>query len=162
MKKDNVVMGMIGAVLGALLGSILWILIAQLGFIAGIAGYAIVFCSIKGYTILGGNISKKGIIICVIFSLLMILLSEYISIGIAVQEVLNEYYIDVPMSEAFSSIPLLLEDSEFVAEVIKSLLIGYALAIFASFSYVRTLWNAASNTKEEFVTEVMDSEEPIL
>ena len=48
-KKENLPLGLIGAVIGILLGSVLWVLIGQIGFIAGIAGYAIVFCGMKGY-----------------------------------------------------------------------------------------------------------------
>jgi len=56
-KKENLPLGLIGAVIGILLGSVLWVLIGQIGFIAGIAGYAIVFCGMKGYALLGKELS---------------------------------------------------------------------------------------------------------
>lgn len=140
--KDNVFLGIVGAVIGALIGSALWVLIGQVGFIAGIAGYAIVFCSVKGYKLLGKTISKKGIIICVIFSLVMILAAEYVSTGIAIyQAFIEDYYITI--ADAMKSVPEFLKESEVRNELLKNLAVGYGLAIWASFSYVKGLWRNA-------------------
>lgn len=78
-KKENLPLGLIGAVIGILLGSVLWVLIGQIGFIAGIAGYAIVFCGMKGYQLLGKKLSKTGIIICIVLSFLAIIGAEVVS-----------------------------------------------------------------------------------
>ena len=40
--RENILLGVFGAVLGVLLGSVLWVFLGRIGFIAGIAGYAIV------------------------------------------------------------------------------------------------------------------------
>ena len=46
--RENLPLGTIGAFVGVLLGMALWVIIGQVGFIAGIAGYAIVFCAMTG------------------------------------------------------------------------------------------------------------------
>lgn len=145
--KDNVFLGIFGAVIGALLGSVLWIVLGQVGFIAGIAGYAIVFCSIKGYKLLGRHVSKKGIVICVIFSMLMILAAEYVSTGIVIYQAFKQdYYITV--MDAMKSVPEFLKESDVRNELLKNLAVGYGLAIWASFSFVRGLWKGSQATEE--------------
>lgn len=137
--KDNVFCGTLGAVIGALIGSALWIVLGQVGFIAGIAGYAIVFCSIRGYKILGRQVSKKGIVICVIFSMLMILVAEYISTGIEIYQVFKEdYYITV--MDSMKLVPEFLKEDDIRNELLKNLVVGYGLAIWASYSPIKNMW----------------------
>ena len=50
---ENVPMGMIGALLGAVLGGASIILFSQLGYIASISGVILAFCTLKGYELLG-------------------------------------------------------------------------------------------------------------
>lgn len=150
--KDNVFLGILGAVFGALIGSVLWAVLGQVGFIAGIAGYAIVYCSIKGYKLLGRHVSKKGILICVIFSMLMILAAEYVSTGIAIYQAFREdYYITIV--DALKSVPEFLKESDMRNELLKTLAVGYGLAIWASFSFVKGVWSE-TQALEEHKTEV--------
>ena len=138
-RKENVFLGFIGAVGGALLGTALWVAIGMVGFIAGIAGYAIVFCGMKGYEMLGKKLSRKGIVICIVLSCLMILGAEYISLGFSIyKELGTEYYLS--LLDSFSLVPALLEEPEIVGGVIKDLIFGYGLAIWACFSSVRLVW----------------------
>ena len=46
--RENVLLGTVGAIVGGLVGSALWAILGRIGFIAGIAGDAIVFCGMKG------------------------------------------------------------------------------------------------------------------
>ena len=110
-KKENLPLGLIGAVIGILLGSVLWVLIGQIGFIAGIAGYAIVFCGMKGYQLLGKKLSKTGIIICIVLSFLAIIGAEVVSLGITAYRELSEYY-SLTLGESFSLLPELLKEPE--------------------------------------------------
>ncbi len=138
-KKENLPLGLIGAVIGILLGSVLWVLIGQIGFIAGIAGYAIVFCGMKGYQLLGKKLSKTGIIICIVLSFLAIIGAEVVSLGITAYRELSEYY-SLTLGESFSLLPELLKEPELVGAVAKDLAIGYILSIWASYSSVKNTW----------------------
>ncbi len=128
--RENVLLGLIGAIIGVLLGSILWVIIGQVGFIAGIAGYAIVFCGMKGYTMLGGTLSKTGIVICIILSVLAILGAEMVSLKISADRELHGLY----------SMAELLAEPEIIAIVIKDLAVGYILSIWASYSSIKNIW----------------------
>ena len=131
--RENILLGIIGAVLGVLLGAALWVFLGRIGFIAGIAGYAIVFCGMKGYELLGGHLSKGGIILCIILSFLAILAAEFVSLGITVHSELGEMY-SLSMADSFRMVPELLKESELIGAVAKDLLFGYALSIWASYS----------------------------
>lgn len=137
--RENILLGIIGAVLGVLLGAALWVFLGRIGFIAGIAGYAIVFCGMKGYELLGGHLSKGGIILCIILSFLAILAAEFVSLGITVHSELGEMY-SLSMTDSFRMVPELLKESELISAVAKDLIFGYALSIWASYSSVRNIW----------------------
>lgn len=150
-RKENLPLGIIGAVIGILIGTVLWVVIGQIGFIAGIAGYAIVFCGMKGYGILGRKLSKTGIVICIILSFLAIIGAEFISLGITAYRELHEY--SITLGQAFSLIPAMLEEPELIGAVVKDLAVGYILSIWASWSSVKNIWSQTGNKQKENTLE---------
>lgn len=138
-KKENLPLGIIGAILGTLVGSVLWVVLGQVGFIAGIAGYVIVFCGMKGYGILGRELSKAGIVICVILSFLMIAGAEFVSLAITIYNEMGGLFAPT-IWDAFGWIPEMMKESELALAVAKDLVIGYALAIWASYASVKNTW----------------------
>ncbi len=145
-KKDIVILGFIGAIIGALIGSILWIVLDQVGFIAGIAGYAIVYCCAKGYELLGRTISKRGIVICIFVSVFMILFADCFSLGISIyRQFQNEF--DIAFVDALLSVPEFLKDTEILKSLLLNLVIGYLFAIWASGSFIKALWIAVDKPK---------------
>lgn len=147
-RKENVFLGLIGAIVGVLLGSALWIVIGELGFIAGIAGFAIVFAGMKGYEILGGKLSKFGIFISVLLSLLAIVGAEFVPIAIAIYREWHEMY-GITIGDAFGLIPEFMKEPEMVVGVAKDLIVGYLLAIWASYSNVKRAWHLAGGETAE-------------
>lgn len=146
-RRENLPLGLVGALLGVLLGSVLWIVIGEIGFIAGIAGYAIVFCGMKGYQILGGRISKAGIVICVLLSCLVIAGAEMVSLGLAIYQEFGEMYGITP-GDAFRVIPEFLKEPEVADGVAKDLVVGYLLAIWASYASIRSAWQQVGKEPE--------------
>ena len=144
-QKDIFILGVIGAILGALLGSILWILLDQVGFIAGIAGYAIVFCCVKGYDLFGRILTKRGIVISVLVSLIMILFADCFSLGITIYRELGEQY-NITIIDALLSVPYFLTEGEILRNLLLNLAIGYVFAIWASGSFIKELWHAVDKT----------------
>ena len=63
---ENVFLGLIGALIGAILGGASIILLSRLGFIAAISGFLIAVCTLKGYELLGKQLSRTGVIISII------------------------------------------------------------------------------------------------
>ena len=75
-KKENVLLGIVGGLIGSLAGVAAIVLLSRVGFVASIAGLVMAICTIKLYEKFAGSISKKGIIICIVITLLMTLLAE--------------------------------------------------------------------------------------
>ncbi|MCM1569218.1 MAG: hypothetical protein NC081_07200 [Roseburia sp.] len=70
-KKENVVGGIVGALIGSLLGVLCIVLLSQLGYVAALSGVAMAVGVLKGYELLGGKLSKKGIVISIVIMLVM-------------------------------------------------------------------------------------------
>ena len=134
-KKASFFPGLLGALLGAVVGSVAWILLSQLGYIAGLGGLAIVFCSMMGYKLLGGHLDRKGVICAVIFSIVMVYLANRISWSFSASRALADY--GVSFSDVFRNFWALLKKTELVGSFVKDLVIGYLLTALASFWYIR-------------------------
>ena len=75
-KKENIVGGIVGALLGSLVGVLCIILLSQLGYVAALSGAVMAIGVLKGYELLGGKISKKSVVICVVIMLGMTYLGD--------------------------------------------------------------------------------------
>lgn len=149
-QKENIVLGILGGIVGAVIGSLLWILLDQIHFIAGIAGVAIVYSAFKGYEMLGKRISRKGVVICVVICALTIIGADLFSLTIDLYQSLSEYYL-ISFGDAFSYIPYLLSDWDMLGRFLLNLGIGYLVAVLGSYSLVHNLWMSLNNktTKKE-------------
>ena len=126
-KPVNMVTGIVGAFGGVLIGVVLWILIYQMGFIAGIAGFVMMICAFKGFELLGGRINLAGAVICVILVLVAVYFAHNIAIAISVMQEL-----DTSFSSAYQSLSVLRDEvSEFNSAYLHDLLIGYVLTLVA-------------------------------
>lgn len=70
-RKENVLSGTIGAFIGSLLGVLMIVVLGRLGIVASFSGVVMAVGVLKGYKILGGNLSKRGIVISVVIMLIM-------------------------------------------------------------------------------------------
>lgn len=70
-RRGNVLGGVVGALLGSLVGGISIIVLSQLGYVAVLSGILMGVCTIKGYELLAGKMSKKGAAISFLVMLLM-------------------------------------------------------------------------------------------
>ena len=85
--KELVVLGTLGAFVGALIGTICIVILGQFGYIASICGVVMGFCAMGGYQLLGKKMSKKGIIITIVIMLVMVYVSNWFSYALAVADV---------------------------------------------------------------------------
>lgn len=88
-KKENLVGGIVGALLGTLLGVASIIILSQLGYVAVISGIIMAVCTLKGYELLGGKLTKKGIVISVILMILMTYIGDRLDWAIMVMQELE-------------------------------------------------------------------------
>jgi len=139
--KSNVVLGTIGALLGAILGGVIWIIIGKLGFIAGLAGFAMMYFAIKGYSGLSGNLDKKGQIISLIIAFAMIFVANYTLYALD----FCKYYYDGNYSpnnliDSYKNLSSYLTYSDYWFTFLKDLIIGYALSIWSGFGIIRAVF----------------------
>lgn len=136
-KKENVVTGTVGAILGAVLGAGCIILLSQLGYIASVSGLVLAVCTLKGYELLGGSLSKKGIVICVLLMLVTPYLADRLDWAIVIMQEWAEY--GVTFAEAFAVVPELLADGSIVmSEYVKNLLMIYGFALLGAFTTLKS------------------------
>ncbi|MBD5170105.1 MAG: hypothetical protein HDT20_08340 [Oscillibacter sp.] len=103
-KKENVVGGIVGAFLGSLLGVACIVIVGQMGYVASICGLVMAVCSLKGYELLSGGMSKKGAVISSVVILLMTYLAHQLDWAISVASAWDEGIFD-----CFRAIPYLRE-----------------------------------------------------
>lgn len=134
-QKSNVVLGIVGAVGGSLLGVVLWVLIYQLGYIAGIAGAAIMLLGMFGYRKFGGVLDTKGVIISVVIALVMVFEASHISWTIEAMKAYHEYLqIDMDFFYMYRRLFSILEKLDVTSDFIGELVIGYGLSLLVGIS----------------------------
>lgn len=141
--KSNFVLGILGAFVGSLIGVALWVIIWQLGYIAGIAGAAMIVCAMLGYQKLGKALDIKGIIASCLISVVMIFVANQLSWSVMVAMELKKFGITIEFFELNRELFALIEEAGLMSDFIGELVIGYLLFIVAGFSYVVQSFKAA-------------------
>lgn len=100
-KSENVIGGIVGAFLGSIIGVICIVVFAQLGKVAALSGIVMAVCTIKGYELLGGKLTKKGIAISVIMIIAMTFVGNNLDVAIEIAKAWNE-----DIFEAFGDVML--------------------------------------------------------
>ena len=164
--SENIVAGIVGAFLFSLVGGILWFLIYQLGFIAGISGVIGAVCAIKGYTIFAKKESIKGIIISVVISLLVIVIAWYFCLAFDVYDAYKVWYetgesdFSLTYFEAVRVSHYFLFDPEVGPSYFGDLAIGLLFCIIGGASYVITKIKNTKNKKSEPLVTPAESNTP--
>lgn len=98
MKKGNVLLGTIGAIIGSLAGVALYVGVAMLKVFSSWSGAVALYCAIFMYTLFSRKLTKLGVVISIIVSCASMILAEVIvtSINIA-----NRYHF--PFFEVFKN-----------------------------------------------------------
>ena len=137
-KKENVIGGIIGAFLGSLIGVAVIVLLDQLGYVAAVSGIVMGFCALKGYELLGGKLSKLGVVISVIIVIVMIWVGTRASWALALQK---EIYTEESFFTVFRHFDLAMDSlkaagADLSMDFMKSLLMQYGFAALGAVSIV--------------------------
>ena len=89
MKKDNLIAGIVGALIGSLIGVLCIVVIGQLGYVAALSGIVMAVCTLKGYELLGGKLSTKGIVVSIVLMLVMTYVGNLLEWAIVVMRELE-------------------------------------------------------------------------
>lgn len=106
-KRENILTGIVGALIGAAIGALSIILLSQLNIVAAISGLILAVCTLKGYELLGGKLSKTGVVICVVLMLVTPYFADRLDWAIVLMSELSDY--NLSLGDAFGLIPTLLE-----------------------------------------------------
>lgn len=151
-EPENVPMGILGALLFSLAGAVLYFIVYQLGYIAGIAGFVAVICAVKGYKLLGKRETLKGVIISVIISIVVILLAAIYSIGFDCLDMMKEFYPSESINIFNSPIYVLRmaqESEDIMLALVYELGMALLLCIVAAgSSVVNAIKSAKANSKQ--------------
>ena len=83
--------GILGAFLGALCGAVLWLLVSAFGIIAGLAGFVMLRLTLLGYEKCSGKLDKKGAVICLLLTAIMIPAADLLDYWLALCRVYLSY-----------------------------------------------------------------------
>lgn len=82
--RENAAAGAVGALLGSLAGVVCIVILSRLGYVAALSGLIMAVCALKGYELLGGKLTKKGVVISGILMLVMTYVGDQIDWAIVV------------------------------------------------------------------------------
>ncbi len=131
--NGNIIAGVVGAFLFSLIGALLYFVVYQIGFVAGICGLAIFVLAGFGYRIFAGTKnpnSVAGLIVSVIIAAAMIFVSEYICISYEIFVVFKEE-VEITFFDAVRATPEFLAEPEIRSAVIEDLLFSYVFGFIA-------------------------------
>lgn len=143
-KSENVIGGIVGAFLGSVIGIICIIVFSQAGgYVAAASGVVMAICTIKGYELLGGKLTKKGVVVSSIMMLVMTFVGNNLDWAIEIVKVFD----GVDIFTAFRAvIPMLQEEIIEPDTFYYNLFLLYALTLVGA---VPTVKNALKERKEE-------------
>ena len=139
-RRENVVGGIVGAFLGSLIGVAMIVIIGQLGYVAALSGVVMGVCTIKGYELLGGRLSNRGIAISAVLMLLMVYAGNRIDWAVMIAREL-----DAGIVESFQAVPYFYQEGALTG-YIGSLLMVYG---FTALGAVPTVFGRIRNRENE-------------
>lgn len=112
-KQDNIFTGTVGAFLGAVIGGISIILFSRMGYTSAISGIILAACTIKGYELLGGKKTKRGMIVSLIIMLLTPYIADRIDWALIILDEFPDY--GLTFADCFALVPELVADGSIEA-----------------------------------------------
>ena len=138
-RRENMALGFLGALGGALLGGASIILLSQLGYIASLSGVILSVCTLKGYEMLGKGLSRKGIILCAVLMLVTPFVADWLDWGIMVYRELKPY--GATFAESLAMLPTLMADSVItMGEYLKNLGMIYLFVFIGGFYSLKSVF----------------------
>ncbi|MGN0971705.1 MAG: hypothetical protein ACI4OY_07085 [Aristaeellaceae bacterium] len=129
--RGSVVMGILGASLGALIGAVIWALVGMAGYIVSLVGLLTAFLADKGYDLLHGRQGRIKPVVLLVCVILAVLLGNMGTMAMQLHQVYQEEYALYIDEAAFFqlTIPALMQDSSFATAIIKDSALGLLLGI---------------------------------
>ena len=120
--RESILFGVVGAFLFSLVGGILYYILYQIGIFNSISGAIGIVCAIKGYTFFSGRESRRGIVISVIITVLVIMIAWYLCVSGNVYKAYQNLYADGEVTHAMTYLDCVRVAWVFIVEVPTSLI----------------------------------------
>ena len=134
-KPENVPRGMLGAVLGAILGGGLIVLLYTLDYVAGLSGFVMAFLALQGYRLLGGRLTRRGVLLSIIPMVIVPLIAYFVALGVMLSRATPEWNFIDSLNVIFSH----MGDQEVRGTILSDVLLLY---LFTALGAVSTIYNA--------------------
>ena len=134
--RENVALGFVGALIGALLGGASIILLSRLGYIASLSGVLIAFATLGGYRLLAKGMGKAGMIICFVLMLVTPFAAYNLDLLLQCHEEWKVYGLTMGDSVELM-LQLLKEDGELLFTYLKDLGMLYLFMVIGAVGIVK-------------------------
>lgn len=134
-KKENFPLGILGALLGALLGCACIVGLYMADYVAAVSGIVLSFATFKGYELLGKQLSKKGIAVCILLMLVTPWLALRLSYTITLVQELGWDFMDT-----FLEMGELIELADVTDEYLKELGMVYLFTALGALYPLRSIF----------------------
>lgn len=133
MQRENIPLGILGSFIGTLIGMLVIFLIARLGYVSIIGGFAMGFCSIYGYYLLSKKISPVGIITSIVLMIVGVFFINKINFVYEFSKALKPY--GYTFKSCWSDFNYLLNigkgNSDYIVELVKVYIFTGLGAVFS-------------------------------
>ncbi len=92
--EDNVVLGVMGAMLFSLIGGFMWFVCYKAGIFVSVVGFVAVICTNFGYKLFARGESLRGVVISVITSVISIVIAWYFCLSLDCYNAYQEWYVN--------------------------------------------------------------------
>ena len=134
--RENVALGFVGALIGALLGGASILLFSKMGYIASLSGVLIAFATLGGYRLLAKGMGKAGMIICIVLMLITPFLANALDLVLTLHEELSMYGMTMGDTASFL-VELLGSDQEVLMAYLKDLGMLYLFVVIGAVGIVK-------------------------
>ena len=121
-KKQNMTLGLIGAVFGAALGASVYILLYQLMPTFCMGGVMVIIPSFIGFVVTGRRATVKSAVICAVLSWLIYILAEYTAIIANMAILIEQAGGGIAVSEAVDVINASLADTTYLMPIVNNII----------------------------------------
>lgn len=136
-RRENIALGVLGALLFSAAGGLVHFGLLQLGYIAWISALVGMAAGYFGYGLFSGRKNTvHGAILAVVFTMLMIVAAEYFALAKEIFDVFKEEY-EITFRDALAATPAFLEEPDVRSGVLKDLGFALVFSIMEAFFFIR-------------------------
>lgn len=155
--ESNPAAGMIGALIGAAIGCVVWTVVYHMGYMASVVGLLTAYLAIKGYELLGRKRDTFGNVISILFSVVSIVIGNYVGYAWVITDVLNESAAGRgELTEVLRIMPQLLTEYDLAGDFMTDLIVGLIFGVVAAVTFIVKPSNKKAKKTQEKAEEMKD------